>query len=288
MIFLGTGAAECVPDPFCSCEMCQAVRASGDRREYRRRSSFLYDEETMIDCNPDSMFACAEWDISLEKLQRVLLTHSHDDHFRLENLTFIENSYTRRQPITFYGSRALCEGMEAHLEQAQKSRYPEIRAYYERMLQYGRLVALDPYQTYQMGALTVEPLTGNHRAYFESERSQLYLLTKNGQTLLYATDTGVMPPETMDYLRGRRLDLCVIEGTYGRKLLPAGAPHMDLQTLSETIRTLYAQQTVDEHSRIIITHISHHSRMLRDEYRKELEHLYPGGLEIAYDGMQIP
>ena len=49
MIFLGTGASEAIPNPFCTCEVCRKARTSRDHREKRGRSAFSIDEENLID-----------------------------------------------------------------------------------------------------------------------------------------------------------------------------------------------------------------------------------------------
>ena len=45
MLFLGTGAAELYPNPYCNCEFCESLRQSGEAP--RKRSSLLLDAHTL-------------------------------------------------------------------------------------------------------------------------------------------------------------------------------------------------------------------------------------------------
>ena len=68
MKFLGTSAGEGIPDPFCTCPICENARRVGGK-ELRTRSSFLLDEETIIDLGAD-YFAQAR-DHGLRRRDRV-------------------------------------------------------------------------------------------------------------------------------------------------------------------------------------------------------------------------
>ena len=54
LVFYGTGAAEAIPSPFCSCRVCQFARERGGREE-RARSMFRVNEELSVDLGPDAV-----------------------------------------------------------------------------------------------------------------------------------------------------------------------------------------------------------------------------------------
>ena len=100
MKFLGTSAGEGIPDPFCTCPICENARRVGGK-ELRTRSSFLLDEETIIDLGADYFAQARDHGLRLDKLRTVLLTHTHDDHF---NYTFFWERSVKRagtgEPLT--------------------------------------------------------------------------------------------------------------------------------------------------------------------------------------------
>ena len=52
MKFLGTGAGEGIPNPFCTCRICEYARKHGGK-DIRTRSSFMLDRHTIIDMGAD-------------------------------------------------------------------------------------------------------------------------------------------------------------------------------------------------------------------------------------------
>ncbi len=86
LFFLGTGAAEGYPAPFCHCENCERARERGGR-SLRLRSSLLVNDDLLIDCN-DIVAACALYGARLDQVTTLLLTHSHSDHLDPTELTW--------------------------------------------------------------------------------------------------------------------------------------------------------------------------------------------------------
>ena len=75
MIFLGTGASQLIPNPFCDCRVCRYARQANDPREVRRRSALLLDAHTLIDAGPDVPAACNAYGKSLTELKSLFITH---------------------------------------------------------------------------------------------------------------------------------------------------------------------------------------------------------------------
>ena len=50
--FLGTGAAEAIPDPFCRCRVCEIARRERGPH-IRARSTALVNDDLLIDIGPD-------------------------------------------------------------------------------------------------------------------------------------------------------------------------------------------------------------------------------------------
>lgn len=72
MLFLGTGAAEGIPTPFCRCRVCENARKKGGK-EVRMRSSFRVSRELLIDLGPDLFSGCVKTGTDLYDLKLSLI-----------------------------------------------------------------------------------------------------------------------------------------------------------------------------------------------------------------------
>lgn len=288
MQFLGTAAAECYPNPFCDCPACQRARQSADHRLKRRRSSFLLDENNLLDFNADVMAACGEFGVSLCRLRNVFITHLHEDHFDYWNVAFLLMSAGKPGPINIYVSQEGYDGLMPLLEQMKQLPHTQMTDQLKQMEKVCRFVPVKPFETFETGAWRVTPVRGNHDSFFNGERSLLYLFENGQSSLLYATDTGRFVPQTLDYLKNKPLSTLIIEGSFGATILPKDAGHLDIESLCETIDLLEQQGTVTPQTGIYITHIAHWSKYGFDEFQDILQRRYGKRIWLAYDGLRIP
>lgn len=287
MLFLGTAAAECFPNPFCECPACQEARRSSDRRLRRRRCSFLLSETAMIDFNADAMFACGEFGVSLSRLKYVLLTHIHEDHFDYFSAYFPAMAATPTQPLAFFASPAACRGIEGVLEAVRKSPHRLLARQIEQTAAVSSFTPLPAYETAQIGGMRVTPVTANHAGFFAGEQGYNYLIEEDGRTTFYASDTGRFLDRTMEFLAGWRVQTLIIEGSYGKLPVSRECNHMNAGSLCETLDQLFAQGTLGAGSRIYVTHIGHKGQWNLTDYQQFLDSRYGGQAQIAWDGLRI-
>ena len=102
--FLGTAAAEGVPAIFCSCQTCKSSGELGGRN-IRKRSSLLLDDKIMFDFN-DALTFVHQYQLDLSKLEHLVITHSHSDHFNIFDLEFKLRWYTNpgNPPLNIYAN----------------------------------------------------------------------------------------------------------------------------------------------------------------------------------------
>ena len=114
MRFLGTGAAELYPNPYCDCEVCERARRA---KEIRLRSAFLLNEHNMVDFGVDVLAASALYDIPLYAIENVFITHTHPDHFCLDNIgaATMAGKRSGHWPIRFYLSASAKAWLEQYL-----------------------------------------------------------------------------------------------------------------------------------------------------------------------------
>ena len=99
MRFLGTCAADGMPDPFCDCPICQDARANPAHR--RLRSMFLLDRKNLIDCSPDLNAACS---IFGEDMMDLRTTHAlSSDSKRLHPVEGVDRFALVASPIVAAG-----------------------------------------------------------------------------------------------------------------------------------------------------------------------------------------
>ena len=150
MRFLGTGAAELYPNPYCDCEVCERARRA---KEIRLRSAFLLNEHNMVDFGVDVLAASALYDIPLYAIENVFITHTHPDHFCLDNIgaATMAGKRSGHWPIRFYLSASAKAWLEQYLA-AVRPLYggaSEVDA----LLQMGRaeFCAVEPYRWFEAG-----------------------------------------------------------------------------------------------------------------------------------------
>lgn len=289
MLFLGTGAAEGFPDPFCGCEACLAAEKSDDPKLKRRRSALLLNEETLIDFGPDVMFACAAYGASLRNLRHMFLTHSHEDHFSYWNLAYMGMSQTwgdRR--IALYMSREARGLIEQFIAWGERCGHPQVENQLRNTEKYYEFVTVEPFRTYHVDDMNVMAVYGRHDGFAAGEKSlNYYFETPRQGNVFYASDTGRVYDETYDALKGKRLDTLIIEGSFGKKPLGQENGHLWQETLCEALDRLIAQSTITSATQIYVTHIAHHGRYTHYDYEAYLQARYGERIHVAYDGLRV-
>lgn len=286
-VFLGTGAAEMYPNPFCGCPVCQRARSN---RETRLRACFLLDRETMIDFGPDAPAASQHYGAPLDGVEQVLVTHTHDDHFSEATFSILTMTDLQK-PLHFYLSEPGFRWIEELIR-----RTADLPGSFGNTLQLlfqkGRILfhAVRPYETFEAGGKRITPLPTVHRGYGEGETALNYLISWERGDWLYACDTGLYSPETFQFLSGflkRPLDIVITEGTNGSITQEEGAGHMDASLICRQLSALRDCGAVDDHTAVYVTHINQVQTYSQREYQAYLDQHAPAHVTIACDGMRI-
>jgi adenosylcobinamide kinase/adenosylcobinamide-phosphate guanylyltransferase len=80
----------------------------------------------------------------------------------------------------------------------------------------------------------------------------------SGARLLYATDTGSLPPETVEAVAGRAYDLVLLELTFGTRT-DHGTGHLDDATFPRELARLRAVGAVTDDTDVVAVHLGHHN-----------------------------
>ena len=285
MRFLGTSAGEGIPNPFCTCKVCEnARRVKG--KEVRLRSSFMLDETFFIDLGADYVVQAIMQNINLDKAEHVLFTHVHFDHI---NYTIFWERFCKHagssRPMNVYLTEEAYEFLNQFLLVSPVTEGREHYIVPENVI----FVQLDFYKTYTIGNYQVTPLRGSHATAFE-KNSANYLIERDGFALYYAVDSGYFLQESFQALKGKKLDVFIGECTFpevDKEVVNKNSGHMDIKMFLRNLEVLYKNETITENTEIYMTHISG-SGLTHEEIVKYMQSLdLPYKIHVAYDGMVI-
>ena len=289
-VFLGTGAAEMYPNPFCGCETCERARQN---RETRLRAAFLLDETMMVDFGPDVCAASQHYGVPLYDVEHVLVTHTHEDHFNMATFSILTMTNMKHKPMNFYLSAAGLAWVEQIIE-LEKGTAGTFGQMLSSLLSQGKIAfhALEPYQTYEIGGKKITPLKTIHRGFGAGETAQNYLIEWERGVWLYAADTSVYGVENLEFLRAwadkrGAIDTFIVEGTFGSYRLPKDSGHMDAYQLVQQMADLRRVAALDRHTRVFITHINQVQHFSHAEYQNFLGLHADCNITVAHDGMRI-
>lgn len=247
--FLGTGTSQGVPVVACSCPVCASV----DAKDKRLRCSILVesgDLSLVIDTGPDFRYQMLRQNV--QKLDAVLITHSHKDHIGgLDDIRAF--NFRQKKDMPVYGE-------EASLEQIRKEFYYAFETVKYPGVPEIQTIAIteDPFQ---IGSLPIIPVRVFHH--------KMPVLGFRMGNFAYITDAKTIPESSLDKLRG--LDILVLNAL---RIQPH-ISHFNLEEALEMASRIQARQTW-------FTHISHllgtHS---------EISSLLPEGVHLAYDGLHF-
>ena len=232
VLLLGTGSAEGWPNPFCTCASCQSLTAAG---EVRGQTAALVDDVLLLDCGPEAPRAAMHAGRSLRDVRHILLTHSHPDHLGPAALLW-RHWAGRDEPLDLVGppeALAACADWIGPHDPV-------------------RLVPVEPGDQLTIGDYTVRAIRGEHEV-----ASVLYDITDAaGVRILYATDTGPLPAETVQTLRHSAYDLVLLEETCGDGTDHATG-HLDLATFPRLLADLRDVGAVVPTTDVVAIHLGH-------------------------------
>lgn len=261
---LGTGAAEGIPAFYSGSRVSTFARQHGGR-EIRSRAGAILDGHIKIDLGPDTLFQLNRDGLDARDWSAVFFTHSHDDHFAIEELQYGLYPFSEESALTFtvFGNATVCAKLN--------EKYPD----WPIDIQSTR--SFEP-QTW--GEYIVTPIAARHT---EDEDAHNYIFQKGGKSFLYATDTGYWLEPTWDFLKSVQIDCLVMECNSGR-VDSEYTGHHTLKSFLNAIERLRTEGILRKDSQVVSTHHSHNGDMT---YAEIVEALAPHNIVAGYDGLEI-
>ncbi len=271
--YLGTAAAEGLPALFCSCELCQKARQEKGK-ELRTRTQSIIDGKILIDFPPDTYMHALHYGLNMGKIQHLLITHSHMDHFFPVELIHRHEHFGHNAEgmLHVYGNEAvekafydavLIERFKVHpLDDAVK------------------FIRLEPFADFMADGYHIIPVPADHD---KRETCFIYIVEKDGKSILYGHDTGLnLSKEAQDCVFSRKYDLISLDATMGKN--HSEGYHMGLPDALTFAALLDEKACTHSNTVKVVNHFSHNGNMSH----KDLEEFaQKHGMVAAYDGMKI-
>jgi phosphoribosyl 1,2-cyclic phosphate phosphodiesterase len=264
--FLGTAAAEGYPGIYCECENCTEARRRGGPN-LRRRTALLVNDDLLVDFGPDVANAAAAYGLHLSRLEYLLITHGHEDHFLRSNFAMRGRGFRRDTELPLlhvFGAAALADRIADLLADPDNYRV----AYH----------AVAPGDRFEAGGYKCEAFPAAHDP---GASPQLYAVGDDRTRFFYSLDTGPLPEATWSAISGREYDAIILEETMGTA---SSTGHLGLDDFLATKARFEKEQVIKPGGRFIATHFSHQCNPAHDELS---EILAAHGVTAAYDGMVV-
>ncbi len=248
---LGSGASDGWPNPWCSCTSCAAARAQG---VVRGQTCALIGTDVLIDAGPVVGLLAGQQGVSLAEVRLALVTHRHVDHHFPQ--AWVWRTWAQASSRLTVVAPALVLADAKH-----------------ELADCDVIEAL-PGDVLTLYGYTVRPLRAEH-----PDDAVLYDVTgPDGGRVFYATDTGVLPDQTVAAVAGRAFDIVLLE--------LAGTPipsHLTLETWPGQVARLREVGAIVNKTQVLAIHVGHHNPP-PDELDRRLAVL---GARAARDGQVI-
>ncbi len=271
--FLGTGG----PDGFyrggAGVFHEQARRLGG--RNWRRPSALYVAPDCLIDFSRACPAQLRRFGIQRGRIKRLLITHSHDDHF--DPQAIVAEMARRDGVCDVYGNEIVCRKLGQVME--------------DKGLRMGAAVhLLKPFHEVAVGGLRVIPVKANHcwtNDEGEPETALNFILQSPEASLLYLVDTRLMYQETHEFIRQFTYDGVILDTGFGDMRasdMSEGTGHCNFEQGKRIMESFEEDGLLRPGARKIFSHVS---TAHVDLHQRLAPRLAKEGYTLAYDGMSV-
>lgn len=255
--------------PYCDCPTCTHSRKFLGRN-IRKRSTYLINDDLLVDMGPDLFAACAMHDVNLINMRYALITHSHLDHIFVQNL----------------GMRARRMHKQTELPQLILVAPPSVMTLLNSYsptdagMELQRYPIL-PFDRADLSEYKINTVKAKH---FPAVGDAInYIIDDGKRKILIASDTATYEEEAWKVLKNLKLDALVIECTRGLNLETSNV-HLNLNDMKAMIDKMRDIHAITETTTIYATHFSHQHCPPHEELCEVLQNI---GVNCSYDGLVL-
>ncbi|MCB7037430.1 MBL fold metallo-hydrolase [Eggerthella sinensis] len=254
--FMGTGAGCGVPAFFCACPACEEARRVPRARRGDCGVMVRGERTVLIDTPPDIRHQLVREQV--RTVDELLFTHAHFDHVgglgELEYFVRLKLGH----PLPAYGSDNTLAGIQREFHYLADCLAPS---------------SLQPYATVVLDGVRYTALPVTH-----APGTYGFLIETDDVRLFYASDTGMLPPETAERVRG--VDAMALDATFWKRTWSPQTHHSVQEAIEEGLAlgvgTLY------------LTHLAmHYDEPVTLAQLEEYLQPYEGRVQAAYDGLTL-
>lgn len=271
--FLGTAAAEGWPAVFCNCESCKRARTLGGA-DIRTRSQSLIDDDLMVDFPADTYMHVLQNGLDLSAVKIFLITHNHQDHFYPEEFGMRGGAFSHQhteETITIVASadviRTFHRACDGIIDQERLSH-----------------ITLLPIRNFETVALSGYRITALAADHAPDQEAHMYLIEKDGKTILYGHDTGYFPEETWCYLKEHPVHLDFVTLDCCFCLMHSDRGHMGLDTCVRVRDRLQEYGLINAQTKVFVNHFSHNGNV---SHETMVQAASQHGMEVSYDSLSV-
>ena len=216
----------------------------------------------------------------LSGVRTLLITHSHADHFALPQMGWYAPNFrkaARLEPLVIAGSEKTGEAYRAMYE-AWNSRFTR---------DWLRFQVLRPFEPTELNNARVTLFPAQHGA----DGASVYRIERDGQSILYLHDTGLIYDEVWaDLKRHAPVSLVSLDAVCGPNRASEGSGHMSFVQDAEIRERMLAEGVANDKTLFVSNHICIHCCTSNGAFifHEDMENiLRPLGLIPSYDGLSI-
>jgi len=278
LTILGSGGCMVIPKPLCRCRVCEEARVNGWPYERTGPSSFLHDENLLIDTPAEIAIQINR--AGIDRIDYLMFTHLDPDH--VEGFRVVEQITLDFRTWEAYKGKKI----RLILPQVLMTKITDIRSIYGPLIDFYQAQGFVECVVFDGGTRIGETDVTAIPVDRGSQTSFVYVFEREGVRLVYAPcDIKPFPEERKEV---HRADLLVIQPGIFEDNLKHGfqypGDHISRKTLYTFEETVALARRIRA-EKVLFVHMEEYWNRSYDDYRAIQGQF--DNMQFAYDGMRV-